>query len=74
MKQSIKKLYVATVRIAVPAEHCNNSQAGACDWFTGLLSENPQVFDWTHGSRKGSHPMPKLVEVNAEKYNEGDLF
>ena len=37
-----KKLYVATLRVAVSAEYCGNSQDGACDWFHGLLSENPK--------------------------------
>ena len=69
-----KKLYVATLRVAVDADYCGNSQDGACDWFHGLLSENPQVFDWAHGSRKGSYPLPKLVEIDVKKYKEGDLF
>lgn len=70
----MKKLYVATVRIAVDADACNNSVDGACDWFSGLLSENEDVFDWAHGSRKGSYPLPKLVEVDGKKYREGNLF
>jgi len=70
----MKKVYVATIRVAVNAEACENSVAGACDWFTGLLSENEDVFDWAHGSRKNVFPPPKLVEVNEKRYEEGDLF
>jgi hypothetical protein len=70
----MKKLFIATVRIAVNAEACGDTQDGACDWFHGLLSDNPEVFDWAHGSRKGSYPKPRLIEVNAKTYEEGDLF
>jgi len=70
----MKKVYVATICVAVDAEACGNSVAGACDWFSGLLSENKDVFDWSYGSRKNSYPEPKLVEVNEKRYKEGDLF
>jgi predicted neuraminidase len=70
----MKKLYVATVRIAVNAKTCGNTVAGACEWFSGLLSDNNDVFDWAYGSRKGVYPYPKLVEVDEKKYEEGDLF
>ena len=70
----MKKVYVTTIRVAVNAEACGNSEAGACDWFSGLLSENKDVFDWSYGARKNSYPKPKLVEVNEEEYKEGDLF
>lgn len=69
-----KKLFLATIRVAVDAEACGNSEAGACDFFSGLLTENKDVFDWAHGSRKNSFPMPKPIEINLETYKEGDLF
>ena len=70
----MKKLYVATIRVAVDAKACGNLTHGACEWFSGLLSDNTEVFDWAYGSRKGSYPKPKLIEVDARKYAEGDLF
>jgi predicted neuraminidase len=68
------KLFVATIRVAVRAEACDYTVDGACDWFSGLLSENSNVFDWAHGSENGVHPKPKLVEVDETLYEEGDLF
>lgn len=71
---SKRKLFVATLRVAIDAKACRDTVDGACDWFSALLSENKDVFDWTHGSRKGSYPFPKAIEVENENYKEGDLF
>lgn len=64
-----RKAYVATVKVMVKAEACEN-QAGACDWFSGLLSENPDVVDWGYVDNK-THP--KQVQVPKD-YEEGDLM
>ena len=67
-----KRLFFTTIRIAVDAEACNNTVSGACDWFTELLSENSDVFDWAHGTGRKNFPKPKLIDEDS--YKEGQLF
>lgn len=63
------KAFVATVKVLVKASACE-TQAGACDWFTGLLTENPDVIDWGYMSHK-KDPHEVILPRN---YTEGDLF
>jgi hypothetical protein len=67
------KVFLATIHVAVRAEACDDNEAGACDWFSGLLSENKDVLDWSYQRKGKTWPPPKLVEVK-EPYTEGDLF
>ena len=62
------KVFIATIKVAVKAEACGD-QSGACDWFSGLLSENPDVIDWAY-----RNPQSDPHEYNLpENYQEGDL-
>ena len=55
-----KKIYVATIRVAVYAQACGNTTSGACEWFSGLLSENLDVLDWGYVPKGNVHPEPRL--------------
>lgn len=75
------KAWLGTVRILINPHNIDvNSQAAACDWMSGLLSENPQVLDWgylpTLLGDFGVEPyqLPKEVEIDFPKYQEGDAF
>lgn len=61
--------FIATVRVLVKEEACENN-AGACDWFSGLLSEHPDVVDWAYVKPS---KYPQKVRV-PEEYEEGDLL
>lgn len=72
------KAYIATIRVMVSADACQNSQAGACDYFSAMLSENADVIDWGYepdrpSKNGGPCPKPQLVHA-PEPYCEGDLF
>jgi hypothetical protein len=69
-----KKLFIATIRVAVNSETCCNCKEGACDFFSSLLSENKAIFDWSYGSKKGSTSAPEYIEINSKGYKEGNLF
>jgi hypothetical protein len=64
--------YLATVHILVPAEVVE-SQAGMCDWMSGLLSENEQVVDWSYAHDSSGVREPEHV-VLADPYEEGDFL
>ncbi len=66
--------YIATVQIVIkPGEV--NSEAEACDWFSGLLSENEGILDWQYLPIGGSllSPSEKIVS-EIKDYEEGDAF
>jgi hypothetical protein len=69
-----KKLFIATIRVAVNSEACCDCAEGAIDFFSNLLSENKNIFDWSYGSKKSSAPIPQYIELDDKKYKEGDLF
>ena len=51
-------------------EACGNRKPGACDWFSGLLSDNPDVIDWGYVDHKAD---PHEKEL-AKDYQEGDVL
>jgi predicted neuraminidase len=69
-----KKVFLATIRIAIDAEACGGTVDGACEWMSGLLSDNNDVFDWAYGTSKTKFPTPELIEFDDKNYQEGDLF
>lgn len=71
--------YLVSARILISKDACD-SQAGACDFMSGMLSDNRDVIDWGYEpipnpKVKGGlvHPMPQLVKI-PKIYHEGDLF
>ena len=63
-------VYKATVTVLLKADVCE-SEGEACDWFSGLLSENADVLDWGYLRKGDDWPPPALVEV-PDDYDEGD--
>ena len=66
----MRQAFVGTVKVLVKAEACLNSVSGACDWFSGLLSENEDVIDWGYINHE-KDPHPALI---GDGYKEGDLL
>ena len=69
-----KIVYVAIVTIVIDDPLVNN-EASACDWMSGLLSQNEGngVLDWSY-LRVGPYylmPSPTLVD---KEYSEGSIF
>jgi len=63
----------AIIRVLVDENACE-SDAGACDWFSGLLSEHEDVIDWGYVHDEDGHATrPELVDVPKD-YIEGDLY
>lgn len=81
----MKKAFVATVQILIDPEKSGvDCEGGACDWMSGLLSENPQVKDWRYiphaNYNENTDPptgdgftKPVLIDI-PEDYREGDAF
>jgi len=71
----LTKTYIATVQIVISPIQAVDSQAAACDWFSGLLSENPKVLDWQYLKLGGQRLFPNAVYVDTDlEYQEGDAF
>ena len=71
------KTYVATVQIVIHPKEEVDSEAGACDWFSGLLSEDLQIkekiLDWSYLKMGGQFMSPTEILVE-DPYDEGDAF
>lgn len=44
----MKITYIATVQIIIHPNEEIHSKPQACDWFSGLLSDNEKVIDWQY--------------------------
>ena len=69
-----EEVFVATVSVVIHPRSGVESQAEACDWFTGLLSENGEVLDWSYLKVGGQFTGPTRRIVDLQSYAEGDLF
>jgi hypothetical protein len=66
--------YIATVQVVLKPGTVE-SQVGACDWFSGLLSEHEDVLDWQYLPIGGTRLYPSEKIVNDDDfYLEGDAF
>lgn len=69
---ALKETYIATVQIVInPAVADIQSESEACDWFSGLLTENEQILDWSYLKIGSQFLSPKEIFVDPEKYEEG---
>lgn len=69
------EIYMATVQIAIHPDSGVEDKAGACDWFSGLLTENKEVLDWSYLKLGGQFLTPsKRLSVDLDDYNEGEIF
>lgn len=69
-----KTTYIATVQIVISPGAGVESEAEAADWFSALLSDNDQVFDWGYLKIGGQYLYPKSIEVDPEDYEEGEAL
>lgn len=67
--------YIATVQIVITpnATIGLDSEAAACDWFSGLLSDNAEVLDWQYLRIGGQLLLPQETII-PDPYEEGDAF
>ena len=69
-----KTTYIATVQIIISPDAGVSSEAEAADWFSGLLSDNDQVFDWSYLKVGGQNLYPTSIQVDPENYEEGQAL
>jgi len=74
----MSQAFVANVSILIASGAGCVTQSDACEWVSGLLSEHPQVRDWSYpllarpiGDE--THQLPCAIEVGPT-YEEGDAF
>jgi hypothetical protein len=69
-----KPAYVAIVQVLInPDTSGVVNESSACDWFSGLLSENGQVLDWAYLS-VGGKLMTPTEKIIPDNYEEGDFL
>lgn len=67
------KVWVATVHIVINDPEVT-SEAGACDWVSGLLSDDPKILDWSYvEDHEGAFHGPQPVEFDLAEYSERDF-
>jgi hypothetical protein len=69
----LTRAYIATVQVLIQPSAAT-TEAEACDWMSGLLSENTQVLDWQYLRLGGQRLTPSETFVNPETYKEGEAF
>ena len=55
------KAYIATVQIVIPESAVRDGAPE--DWFSVLLSENPEVFDWAYLKANGKLLTPTEIDL-----------
>lgn len=72
-----KETFIATVQIVIHPDENIENESAACDWFSGLLSENlteeGKVLDWQY-LRLGGHQLTPSKILVDESYEEGEAF
>jgi hypothetical protein len=74
-----RSTYIATIQVVIHPDENIKTEAEACDWFSGLLTEQLQgqnkILDWSYLPVGGQFlsPVEKIVS-NQDKYEEGDAF
>ena len=68
------KTYMATIQILISPEEKLQSESEACDWFSGLLSENEKILDWSYLKIGGQYLSPSEKYVSEKDYEEGEIF
>lgn len=58
-----KETYIATVQIVVNPNENLDSVGQACDWFSGLLSENEKISDWSYLKMGEQYLYPTKIVV-----------
>ncbi|HTF27216.1 MAG TPA: hypothetical protein VK625_00150 [Flavitalea sp.] len=70
----MRKIFIATVQIAVVAEDTSE----ACDSISACLTENLMqshaIVDWTHKEENGIFPDPVYVGQFPDQTDEGEIF
>lgn len=67
-----QRAYIATVQIIIKPKAVE-SEGDACDWMSGLLSENEQVLDWQYLNVGGQRLTPSEKYIS-DNYEEGEGF
>lgn len=68
------KTYVATVQVLISLDQDVNNETEAADWFSGLLTDNPGVWDWGYLKIGGQYMYPSEKNIDIEEYEEGDFL
>lgn len=68
-----KNAYIATVQIVIDPGEGIESGAEACDWFSGLLSDNAAILDWSYLKIGGQLLYPQEITIDYP-YEEGEAF
>ena len=69
-----RRTFIATVQIIISPDAGVTSESEAADWFSGLLSDNNQVFDWGYLKVGGQYLHPTSIHVDPENYEEGQAL
>jgi hypothetical protein len=69
-----RRTFIATVQIIISPDAGVTSEAEAADWFSGLLSDNEQVFDWSYLKVGGQYLYPTSIQVDPKNYQEGQAL
>lgn len=68
-----KQAVVLTVQIILDKDVVG-SESGACDYMSGMLSENTDVLDWAYTiNSEGQYNYPEEILL-PDDYEEGDFF
>lgn len=73
------KTYIATIQIIIHPDEDIGSSDEACDWITGLFSEDSQmcdrILDWGYINTNGKYGLPTEITIDSlEKYTEGEAI
>ena len=63
--------YIATIQVVLRPDVVDSVDA-ACDWFSGLFSDNEEVLDWGYLKMGGQRLYPSEKLVDTDLYEEGD--
>jgi hypothetical protein len=73
-KPMTRRTYIATVQIIIDPDAGVTNEAEATDWFSGLLSDNDQVFDWGYLKVGGQYLYPTSIQADPDNYEEGQAL
>lgn len=69
-----KEGVIATVQILIKPSVVNEFRSGSAeDWFSGLLSNHPDILDWSYLKMGGQYLYPMRVTISND-YTEGEIF
>lgn len=68
-----KATYIATVQILISPDENLESDAQACDWISGLLTDNDKILDWSYLKVGGQFLDPQEITI-PNNYEEGFVF